>query len=191
MQSSSAAREGGISVYTTSWQYRLKEYEMNRFSKSFGVCLLFAAMMAQSTAQSASGGKHMQAKGTFVVKVTPAEPSGVAKSAAIGRYTLEKTFSGDLEGSAEGEMLSSATESTGAMAYVAMDHVTGTLNGRKGDFYLMHSATMKKGDASSGVMKIVVVKDSGTGELAGIRGELTIIIDGKGGHSYVFDYELP
>lgn len=132
----------------------------------------------------------MQAKGTFVVKVTPAEPSAVAKSAGVGRYTLEKTFSGDLEGTAQGEMLTSFTEPTGAMAYVAMDHVTGKLGGRSGSFYLMHSATMKKTDPSSGVMKIVVVKDSGTGELSGLNGELTITVDAKGGHSYVFDYEL-
>lgn len=37
----------------------------------------------------------------------------------------------------------------------------------------------------------MVVKDCGTGDLAGLSGELTIIIDAKGGHSYLFDYELP
>jgi hypothetical protein len=36
-----------------------------------------------------------------------------------------------------------------------------------------------------------VVKDSGTGDLAGLSGELTIIIYANGGHSYLFDYELP
>jgi hypothetical protein len=133
----------------------------------------------------------MQAKGTFEVKVTPVEVSPVGKDAGLGRYTLEKTFHGDIEGTAKGEMLTSMTESTGAMAYVAIDHVTGTLGGRSGSFYLAHTATMNKGDAATGVMKIVVVKDSGTGDLAGLSGELTIIIDAKGGHSYVFDYELP
>jgi len=88
-------------------------------------------------------------------------------------------------------MLTSLTESTGAMAYVAMEHVTGTLGSRSGSFYLAHTATMKKGDAASGMMKIVVVKDSGTGDLAGLSGELTIIIYANGGHSYLFDYELP
>jgi len=163
---------------------------MNAFKTGLSALLLFAATMAQS-AQSTTGGKHMQAKGTFGGKGTPVDPSAVSKAAGIAPYTLEKTFSGDLEGTAQGEMLASATESTGAMAYVAMDHVTGKLAGRNGSFYLMHSATMKKGDASSGVMKIVVVKDSGTGELKGLSGALTIIIDAKGGHSYVFDYELP
>ena len=50
---------------------------------------------------------------------------------------------------------------------------------------------MRRGYAASGVMKVVVVKDSGTGELAGLSEELTIIIDPKGNPPYVFDYELP
>ena len=133
----------------------------------------------------------MRAKGTFEVKVTPAEVSPVGKDAGLTCYSLEKTFHGDIEGTTKGEMLASSTKSTGAMAYVAMDHVTGTLGGRSGSFYLAHTATMRRGDAASGVMKVVVVKDSGTGELAGLSGELTIIIDPKGGHSYVLDYELP
>jgi hypothetical protein len=133
----------------------------------------------------------MQSKGTFEVKVTPVEVSPVGKDAGLGRYTLAKTFHGDMEGTANGEMLTSLTESTGAMAYVAMEHVTGTLGSRIGSFYLAHTATMKKGDAAPGVMKITVVKDSATGDLAGLSGELTIIIDAKGGHSYLFDYELP
>lgn len=133
----------------------------------------------------------MQAKGTFEVKVTPTEVSPVGKDAGLTCYSLEKTFHGDLEGTAKGEMLASSTESTGAMAYVAMDHVTGTLGGRSGSFYIAHTATMRRGDAASGVMKVVVVKDSGTGGLAGLSGELTIIIDAKGKHSYLLDYELP
>ena len=133
----------------------------------------------------------MQAKGTFVVKVKPVEASEFEKSAGLGRYELEKTFSGGMVGEAKGEMLTSFTESTGAMAYVAMDHFSGTLDGRSGSFWLSHVATMSKGDAKSGVMKVVVVKNSGTGELAGLSGELTIVIDASGGHSYVFEYELP
>ena len=122
----------------------------------------------------------MRAKGTFEVKVTPAEVSPVGKDVGLTCYSLEKTFHGDIEGTAKGEMLASSTESTGAMAYVAMDHVTGTLGGRSGSFYLAHTATMRRGDAASGVMKVVVVKDSGTGKLEGLSGELTIIIDPKG-----------
>jgi hypothetical protein len=43
----------------------------------------------------------MQAKGTFEVKVAPVEVSPVGKDADLGRYTLGKTFHGDLEGTAK------------------------------------------------------------------------------------------
>jgi hypothetical protein len=163
---------------------------MNPILRILGIAAVAATILPGIDAH-AEKGRQMQAKGTFEVKVAPVEVSPVAKDAGLSGYSLEKTFHGDMEGVAKGEMLASSTESTGAMAYVAMDHVTGTLGGRSGSFYLAHTATMKKGDPASGVMKITVVKDSGTGGLAGLSGELAIIIDAKGGHSYVFDYELP
>jgi hypothetical protein len=141
--------------------------------------------------QTTTGGKHMEAKGTFEVKVTPAEATAFEKGMGAGRYEIDKTWAGDFVGTSKGEMLTSFTESTGAMAYVAMEQMTGTLGGKRGSFYLAHRATMTKGDAASGEMSVSVVKGSGTGELAGLSGELTIVIDGAGKHSYVFAYELP
>ena len=133
----------------------------------------------------------MEARGTFEVKVSPAEPTSFEKSMGLARYELVKTWTGDFEGTSKGEMLASSTESTGGMAYVAMEQMTGELGGRSGTFYLAHRATMTKGDASSGEMQIAVVKGTGTGKLAGIRGDLTITIDSTGKHSYVFEYDLP
>jgi hypothetical protein len=133
----------------------------------------------------------MQAKGTFEVKITPADGTALETAAGVGRMTIDKTWSDDVAGASKGSMLTSATESTGAMAYVALEKVDGKVNGKTGSFYLSHNATMKKGDAASGVLKIVVVAGSGTGELTGLSGELTINIDTKGGHAYIFNYELP
>jgi hypothetical protein len=131
------------------------------------------------------------AAGTFEVKVAPAEASEFEKAAGLSRYTLEKTLHGDLEGTARGEMLASAEEANGAMMYVAVDKVTGTLHGKQGGFTLLHRATMIKGDAASAKMEIVIAAGSGTGELAGIAGTFTIVIDAKGGHSYTMEYTLP
>ena len=39
-------------------------------------------------------------------------------------------------------------------------------------------------------MNIIVVPDSGTGELAGLSGRMKIVIN-AGKHSYEFDYQLP
>jgi uncharacterized protein DUF3224 len=135
-------------------------------------------------------GVTMHATGTFVVKISPAEASGIGQQAGIGRMTIDKTFSGALEGTSKGEMLTGGAESTGAMAYVALERVTGKVNGRSGDFVLMHNATMLKSTPGSGVMEITVVPQSGTGELAGLTGKMLITID-NGKHSFDFEYQLP
>jgi hypothetical protein len=156
----------------------------------FFTILAAAAMSAQIGGHPNTRGKHMEASGTFEVKISPAEGTSFEKAMSVGRYEIDKTWAGDFAGTSKGEMLTSHTESTGSMAYVAMEHMTGNLGGKSGSFYLMHRATMTKGDASSGEMNIVVVKGSGTGELAGLSGELKIIIDAAGNHSYVFEYEM-
>ena len=138
-----------------------------------------------------TGERHMEAKGTFEVRVTPAEATAFEKGMNAGRFELEKTWSGGFAGTSKGEMLTSQTESTGSMAYVAMEQMTGKLGGKSGSFYFAHRATMTKGDPASGVMNVVVVKGSGTGELAGLTGELTITIDAAGKHFYVLEYVLP
>lgn len=153
--------------------------------------LAAGVMITQIGGHTVPGGKHMKATGTFDVKVTPAETTTFEKTFSVGRYEIDKEWSGDFSGTSKGEMLSSFTESSGSMAYVAMEQVTGKLNGKSGSFYLAHRATMTKGDAASGDMHIVIVKGSGIGELARLSGELTIIIDASGKHSYVFEYELP
>jgi hypothetical protein len=131
------------------------------------------------------------ASGTFDVKMTPQAADdkagdGQAAGAAIGRYSLDKQFHGGLEGTSEGEMLAVGTAVEGSAGYVAMEQVTGTLNGRKGSFALQPTGTMTRG---AGQLNITVVPDSGTGELAGLAGKLEIkIADGK--HFYDFAYTL-
>jgi Protein of unknown function (DUF3224) len=132
----------------------------------------------------------MHASGIFAVKVLPAEAPATAKDAGLGLFSLDKNFSGELEATSKGEMLTGSTDSTGAMAYVAIERVTGKLNGRSGSFLLMHNASMLKSDPSSAVMQVTVVPHSGAEELAGLRGTMTIVIKG-GKHSYDFEYQLP
>jgi hypothetical protein len=155
------------------------------------ISLLAVALTLAPTQLTAQGGQPMHATGTFDVTVTPAPATPFETAANLTRYTLVKQIHGGLEGAAHGEMLSTATESTGAMAYVALDRLDVTLNGRKGTFILLHQATMLRTDPNSGVMKIVIMKDSGTGDLTGISGDLTIHIDAHGHHTYTLNYQLP
>jgi Protein of unknown function (DUF3224) len=128
----------------------------------------------------------LHAKGTFDVKVAPVAEDK-ADGSTLGRYSLDKQYHGDLEATSKGEMLTAGTSVKGSAGYVAMERVTGTLAGRKGSFVLQHTGTMNRGTPT---LTVSVVPDSGTDELAGLTGTLTIIIaDGK--HSYDFEYSLP
>ena len=124
-----------------------------------------------------------QANGSFEVTLTP-EPDSVGET--LGRMRIDKTFSGDLTGNSEGTMLAAHGSVKGSAGYVALEEVKGTLAGRTGSFVLQHSGTMDRGAPTQSV---TVVPDSGTGELAGIRGRMTIL-QKDGAHAYEFEYEL-
>ncbi|PYP86857.1 MAG: DUF3224 domain-containing protein [Blastocatellia bacterium AA13] len=121
------------------------------------------------------------ATGTFEVKLTP-QQDGLA----VGRLTIEKQYHGDLEGTSSGQMLAMNTSVQGSAGYVAMERVSGTLQGRTGTFALQHSGTMNRGEPQ---LSVTVVPDSGTEQFAGISGKLNIII-AEGKHSYEFDYSI-
>lgn len=122
------------------------------------------------------------AGGNFDVQITPA----ATFADGIGRLTIAKTFRGDIEGTSEGEMLAFRTAVDGSAGYVAMEHVTGAVHGRRGSFVLQHSGVMTRGTPE---LSVTVVPDSGTGELAGLSGRMTI--DPAANHAYVLTYELP
>ena len=124
-----------------------------------------------------------RATGTFDVKLTP-QPAG---DDALGRMTIDKQFHGDLEAVSKGQMLAAMTDVKGSAGYVAIERVTGTLNGRMGSFVLQHSGTMTRGAPA---LTVTVVPDSGTEQLAGLEGAMQIIVE-PGNHSYEFEYTLP
>lgn len=127
----------------------------------------------------------MTARGTFDVKVIPQAPDDAA-GGPFGRLFLDKRFHGQLDATSKGQMLGAGTATEGSAGYVALEIVSGTLDGRKGSFILQHSGTMSKGAAT---LNVTIVPDSGTEELTGIAGRMTIIIV-DGTHSYELEYGL-
>jgi Protein of unknown function (DUF3224) len=127
-----------------------------------------------------------KASGTFDVKIGSLSQYNTSENAKLARMSIDKQFKGDLLGTSQGEMLSAGTDTKGSAGYVAIERVTGMLNGRSGSFVLQHNATMTRG---APYLNIIVVPDSGAGELAGLRGTMRIAID-KGNHSYDFEYSL-
>src|SRR5438128_2112266 len=73
-----------------------------------------------------------RASGTFEVKLTP-QASDEAEI-PLGRMSVEKQLHGDLEATSKGEMLTAGTVAKGSAGYVAVERVSGTLNGRTGTF---------------------------------------------------------
>ncbi len=120
-------------------------------------------------------------EGSFEVNISPAKDD-----IDMGRMLLDKTYSGPLSGTAKGQMLSHRTQVQGSAAYVALEHFAGVLDGKKGGFSLVHKGLMDKGTQS---LEINIVADSGTGELAGIKGTMDIIIK-DGQHFYVLEYQI-
>jgi hypothetical protein len=148
---------------------------------------LGSPMRAQTlTPHSKETSVKQTARGTFDVKLTPQAPSDDPGRADLGRMTIDKLFHGDIEGTSKGDMLTGATAVKGSAGYVAIERVTGSVQGRKGSFILQHTGTLNRGVPS---LSISVVPDSGTGELTGISGTMTINID-NAQHSYVLEYTV-
>jgi hypothetical protein len=149
--------------------------------RHFAVLLIGLAPLM--VAQQKEPAMTHHATGTFTVDVRPLTP---APAEGIARYSINKQIHGDLEATTKGEMFSGGDPKQGMAGYVAIEVVTGTLQGKSGSFALQHSATM---DQNGPKMTVIVVPGSGSGELQGIAGTFEIrIADGK--HSYQLDYTL-
>ena len=127
------------------------------------------------------------AEGEFSVKLDPLLAYNTTEGANLGRMSIDKLFQGDLDAASQGEMLSAMGTVKGSAGYVAIERVSGTLHGRRGSFVLQHNATMTRG---APFLNIIVVPDTGTEELVGLTGTMSITITG-GQHFYRFDYEVP
>jgi Protein of unknown function (DUF3224) len=126
----------------------------------------------------------LTAKGSFSVTMKP-EGQNKVGDITFGRYAIDKVFKGDLEGTSKVDMLGASSDN-GSGAYVAIESVSGTLNGKTGIFLLIHNGTMTK---TSQQLTVTVVPGCSTGDLTTLEGKLTINIVGKE-HFYVLEYSL-
>ena len=153
-----------------------------------GLRIAIVMSMAVAAISHAQEARMSQvAKGEFTVSFQPLTFEGVDAEAQLGRMSIDKQIAGDLVATTKGQMLSAMTNTKGSAGYVAIERVSGTLNGKHGTFVLQHTGLMNRGKPS---LSVVVVPDSATGELVGISGDFKIIIEG-GKHFYEFTYSLP
>jgi hypothetical protein len=149
------------------------------------VCLGLAFGLGVSAPQKGPATSR-RATGSFDITMKPlgsatAEPT-------LGRMSADKQYHGDLEAAAKGEMLTATTDVKNSAVYVAIERVTGTLHGKRGSFILHHTGVMSRGEQH---LTIAVVPDSGTDQLVGLTGTMSIDIAPDGKHSYTFEYTLP
>ena len=142
-----------------------------------------ATVLACATPALAATPHH--ATGTFAVHIVPAtEDKG--DGSTLSRLGIEKTYAGALTATSKGEMLAAGGSVPTSAAYVAVERITGTLDGRAGSFAVVQHGWMQ-GDKR--VMDVMIVPDSGGGALKGLAGTFKIEIK-DGQHYYVMDYTL-
>jgi hypothetical protein len=141
-------------------------------------------LLTLSSLMTAQTPASHHAHGTFTVDVKPLTP---APADGVTRFSINKQIHGGLEATTKGEMFGAGDFKKGSAGYVAIEQVSGTLDGKQGTFVLQHFATMEPNGPH---MQVQVVPGSGTGQLQGLTGTFVITI-ANGQHSYDLDYTLP
>ena len=123
----------------------------------------------------------MSAHGTFEVNLEPQKD----ENAPVGRMVINKKYTGDIDGTGIGQMISKRTDN-GVAVYFAIEEFEGSVDGKTGSFTLVHNGYMS-GETQS--LDIKILEGSGRGELGNISGSMDIIAD-EGGHKFVLLYEI-
>ena len=109
-------------------------------------------------------------RASAVITVHAYEPAAYDEPAdgpTLTRIHVEESFSGDIAGDGVVEFLQAA-QADGSASFVGIERVTGSVGGRAGTFLLQDAGTVD-GSVVSGDW--FVIPGSGTGDLAGLRGE--------------------
>jgi hypothetical protein len=127
-----------------------------------------------------------RATASFDITTWDEQPYEERDGVKLSRTRVVKAFRGEIEGESTAELLM-ALAGEDAAAYVGVERVTGRVNGRQGSFVYLHTATASGGSQSA---SWTVMAGSGSGELAGISGQIRIDNLPDGGHVLTLDYEL-
>lgn len=129
----------------------------------------------------------MIAKGSFDITMRGGPPYDEVDGVTLSRVDGEKRFLGPLDATTKMQMLAVGTPIDGSASYAAVERVSGTLQGRRGTFVIVHAGMTHRGARS--LLSVTIVPGSGTGELQGISGRLDVqVVEGK--HYYELEYSL-
>jgi hypothetical protein len=127
-----------------------------------------------------------QANGVFEITGWQDSTYDEADGATLGRASVRKKYSGDIDGTSQTEILTALDGAGKPAAYCGLERVSGSLHGRSGSFVVQHAA----GESTGGKALLTILPGTGTGELAGLCGTGEIVVTPEGGHTFVLDYEL-
>ena len=128
-----------------------------------------------------------QARGTFTVTSWKEDAyADLGGGAKLTKASMVFGYDGDLRAECASEALMCyATD--GTAVFTGLDHLTGELGGRSGSFVLISRGRFAGGEARA---EFEVVAGSGTGELAGLRGQGTGVSTSEPPGTFTLDYEI-
>lgn len=125
--------------------------------------------------------------GKFSLKATPEPSDEVIQTIGAMRMRFDKVFEGALDAQGTVSMIGIMNKELGSGAYIAIERIVGSLEGKKGSFCMQHSCTMERNQQKQ---HITVIPDTGTDQLKGLSGRMTIDIAKDGQHFYTFEFEI-
>jgi hypothetical protein len=102
------------------------------------------------------------------------------------RASVDKTFTGDIEGDGHVEYVM-MYRAGGTAVFVGLERITGRIGDRQGSFVLQRTGLFEDGQAKESYS---VVAGSGTGELRSLRGEGASAVGHADDYPFALDYEL-
>lgn len=111
--------------------------------------------------------RRARAVATITVHSSDASPYDESASPTLIELHLQERFSGDIAGESSVRALCTRRDD-GSASMVSMQRFCGTLGGRQGTFVLQGAELIERGKIEASWF---VVPHSGTGGLAGLRGE--------------------
>jgi hypothetical protein len=126
------------------------------------------------------------AKAQFAIKSWDEKPySEGPDQPKLTRASVTKTFTGDLEGEGHVEYLM-MYRSDGSATLVGLERFAGRLDGKSGTFVLERTGVFEGGQAKESYS---VVAGSGTGALAGLRGDGTSALGHGTEYPFLLNYD--
>jgi len=158
-----------------------KSGDMGRLLFLLVIVIGFGSITEETTAMKT------HAKATFTVNDWGEKPYNEIKGGPkLTRASVNKSYEGDIKGEGKLEYLMMHRED-GSASFLGLERVVGSVGGRTGSFVFQHSGTFKNGVAT---VTLVVVSDSGTGDLRGLRGQGTFVVGHQGPYSMTLEYEF-